>query len=76
MNLRQGNCHGRFKGGYITRAYGNPASGVHAVQLELAQCNYMDEEAPFGWRHDRAARLQSLPEALIRAMLTSAQQIA
>ena len=29
--------NGRFKGGYITRHYGRPADGVHAVQLELAQ---------------------------------------
>lgn len=69
-------ANGRFKGGYITRAYGNPARGVHAVQLELAQCNYMDEEAPFDWRYDRATLLQPLLEKLIRAMLMSAQQIA
>lgn len=34
----------RFKGGYITRHYGNPATGVQAMQLELAQRAYMDEE--------------------------------
>jgi N-formylglutamate amidohydrolase len=35
--------NGRFKGGYITRHYGDPANGVQAVQLELAQRAYMDE---------------------------------
>lgn len=35
---------GRFKGGYITRTYGNPAANIQAVQLELAQRCYMDEE--------------------------------
>lgn len=69
-------ANGRFKGGYITRAYGNPAQGVHAVQLELAQCNYMDESAPFRWQEERAAQLQPLLEHIIRAMLSSAQQIA
>jgi len=34
---------GRFKGGHITRAYGDPARGINAVQLELAQRSYMDE---------------------------------
>ena len=37
--------NGRFRGGYITRRYGNPDRGVHAVQLELAQRAYMDEAA-------------------------------
>lgn len=36
--------NGRFKGGYITRAYGLPEERVHAIQLELSQATYMDEE--------------------------------
>ena len=36
--------NGRFKGGYITRAYGQPADNVHAVQLELSQRTYMNSE--------------------------------
>ena len=35
---------GRFKGGYITRAYGNPVENIHALQLEKAQRAYMDED--------------------------------
>jgi len=35
--------NGRFKGGYITRHYGAPAQGVHAVQMELACRAYMPE---------------------------------
>ncbi|MBE7204810.1 MAG: N-formylglutamate deformylase [Parafilimonas terrae] len=34
---------GRFKGGYITRSYGWPGDGVHAVQMELACRGYMRE---------------------------------
>lgn len=34
---------GRFKGGHITRHYGQPARGVHAIQIELAQSGYMVE---------------------------------
>jgi N-formylglutamate deformylase len=37
--------NGRFKGGYITRHYGDPTRGIDAVQLELAQTTYMDEDA-------------------------------
>ncbi len=36
---------GRFKGGYITRHYGQPDSGMHAVQLELAMRGYLEEPA-------------------------------
>jgi N-formylglutamate deformylase len=35
--------NGRFKGGYITRAYGRPKEGIHSLQLELSQATYMDE---------------------------------
>jgi len=37
--------NGRFKGGYITRHYGDPENGVHALQLEIAQRAYMDEQS-------------------------------
>lgn len=36
-------ANGRFKGGYITRVHGDPARGVHAVQMELACRGYMRE---------------------------------
>lgn len=36
-------ANGRFKGGYITRQYGQPSQDVHAVQLELSQITYMEE---------------------------------
>ena len=39
--------NGRFKGGYITRCYGDPEKGIHAIQLEINQNNYLeDSEAP------------------------------
>jgi N-formylglutamate deformylase len=60
--------NGRFKGGYITRHYGDPAAGVDAVQLELAQCNYMDEET-FAYDDMRAASLQKVIRALLEAYL-------
>lgn len=49
--------NGRFKGGYITRHYGQPEKGVQAVQLELSQLNYMDEDS-FAYVADRAAQVQ------------------
>ena len=32
-----------YSGGYITRSYGQPADGVHAVQIEINRALYMDE---------------------------------
>lgn len=59
--------NGRFKGGHITRKYGQPSQGVHAIQLELCQCLYMDEQAPFDYRPDVAARLQPTLQAMLDA---------
>jgi len=62
-------ANGRFKGGYITRHYGNPGAGVDAVQLELVQRNYMDEDS-FEWDESRATRLLPTLRALIDAALS------
>jgi formiminoglutamase len=35
--------NGRFRGGWTTRHYGDPANGIHAIQMELACRTYMDE---------------------------------
>lgn len=61
--------NGRFKGGYITRAYGQPENDVHAVQLELAQVNYMEEIEPFSYTEDKASELQALLKPLLAGML-------
>jgi len=59
--------NGRFKGGHITRFYGQPAKGVHAIQLEMCQSTYMDETAPFTYREDRAAEVQPLLRQMVQA---------
>lgn len=38
--------NGRFKGGWTTRHYGRPETGVHAIQMELAQSTYLASETP------------------------------
>ena len=59
--------NGRFKGGWTTRQYGKPEAGVHAIQMELAQCNYMQESAP--WNYDMA-KAESL-RVVLRQLLLS-----
>ena len=60
--------NGRFKGGYITRHYGEPAQDAEAVQLELAQLNYMDEDT-FEYLDEIAAKTQRVLRALLEACL-------
>ena len=61
---------GRFKGGHITRHYGQPAQRIHAVQLEQCWCSYMREGPPYAWDATLAARVQPLLRRLLQTMLT------
>lgn len=60
----------RFKGGYITRHYGNPAAGVHAVQLELSEATYMDERPPYAFRESLARKLRPQLSTLLELFLS------
>lgn len=61
--------NGRFKGGYITRHYGRPGQGIQAIQLEMCQCLYMQENAPFDYLPTLAQQVQPTLQALIGAAL-------
>ena len=67
--------NGRFRGGYTTRHYGQPGTGVHALQMELACRGYMREpDGPVGegqWptAYD-AATAEPMREALTSVFLT------
>ncbi len=63
---------GRFKGGWITRAYGRPREGVEAVQLELACRAYMHEPeqpAPESWPTPIDEKLAAPTRATIKRVL-------
>ena len=60
---------GRFKGGFITRQYGRPAEGVHAVQMEMCWRCYMEEAPPFSYDSARAALVLPLLRELASTML-------
>jgi N-formylglutamate deformylase len=65
--------NGRFKGGWITRAYGRPQDGVHAIQMELAIRGYADEATPDRWDAARAAPMQATLRAVLQACLDFAK---
>ena len=60
---------GRFKGGHITREYGRPLQGFHAVQLEMCWRAYMDETPPWRWHPTRVAEVTPLLRCLVQALL-------
>ena len=70
---------GRFKGGWITRRYGQPDQGVHAVQMELACRGYIDEPSvltsdnwPTPYAAARAAPLRAALTDVLKACLAFA----
>ncbi len=62
----------RFKGGYITRHYGDPGNGIHALQLEIAQRTYMDEQTTV-FDAGKAERLGETLRHLLAAFLDAAR---
>jgi N-formylglutamate amidohydrolase len=63
--------NGRFKGGYITRRYGRPIDCIEAIQLELSQITYMNEEPPFALREDLAAGIRPVLRGILEALLAA-----
>ncbi|TCG01036.1 N-formylglutamate deformylase [Paraburkholderia strydomiana] len=68
-------ANGRFKGGYITRRFGAPQNGIHALQLEMCQSIYMNESHPFNYEPRRASALQPTLHAMVGAALSAVNQI-
>jgi N-formylglutamate deformylase len=61
--------NGRFKGGHITRHFGNPGDGIHAIQLEMCWRSYMNEAPPYRWDDTRSAQVTPLLGAFVDTLL-------
>jgi formiminoglutamase len=61
--------NGRFRGGWITRHYGSPQDGIHAIQMELAMRGYLAEPAPPLTRNNWPAPLDDARAAPLRVAL-------
>ncbi len=59
-----------YAGGYVTRHYGQPRSGVHVVQLEIARRLYMDESS-----HRKREGFVPLQARLQAMMVTIAREL-
>lgn len=68
-------ANGRFKGGFITRSFGAPDSGIHAIQLEMCQSIYMNEMAPFDYVQVRADAIQPTLKSMVEAALRAVAKL-
>lgn len=73
--------NGRFKGGWITRHYGRPSDGIHALQMELACRGYLREPVgpvgpdnwPVPYDADFAAPMRDTLKTILETALNWAQ---
>ena len=49
-----------YAGGFITEHYGNPAAGLHSIQIEINRALYMDER-----RYERSAGFERLAADIV-----------
>lgn len=76
--------NGRFKGGYTTRHYGRPASGAHAIQMELACRGYMAEpdgdalpgDWPPAYDETAAAPMRSVLRTVLQTLIETVRPLA
>ena len=66
--------NGRFKGGYITRRYGEPARNVHAMQREVSQRVYLNE-ATAAFDAQKASHLRGTLQPMLEAFLKSTESL-
>ncbi|WP_420858492.1 N-formylglutamate deformylase [Marivivens marinus] len=68
--------NGRFKGGWTTRHYGRPETGIHAIQMELAQSTHLaDETAGWAYDPDKAAGLRPYLQHILETLAELAQTL-
>ena len=68
--------NGRFKGGWTTRHYGQPDTGIHAIQMELAQSTHLSSEAPpFAYEPIKADRLRCHLRTILETLETLAPKL-
>lgn len=66
--------NGRFQGGHITRHFGDPERGVHALQLEIAQRAYLNEMTT-NFDAGKASNLRGTLQPMLEMFIESAKRI-
>ena len=64
--------NGRFTGGWTTRNYGNPAKGIHTIQMELAQSSYLvNENSNWKYSKDKADKIRPVLKEILTSLVFS-----
>ncbi len=63
--------NGRFKGGFITRGFGNPSKNIHAIQLELSQATYLNDDALAQGRYELDPEKSTVVKSQLKTILTA-----
>ena len=63
-----------FKGGQITRIYGNPSQGMHALQLEMSQDIYLTDDRQ-GLEAKRVAKLRPVLKQALRNLIQQMEKL-
>lgn len=58
-----------FKGGHITRYFGKPETRVHALQLEMAKINYMNNDE-LNFNENRAAEMKKVLRPVFEQLIS------
>lgn len=68
--------NGRFRGGWTTRHYGRPETGVHAIQMEIAQSAYLEtESAPFAFSTANSSVLRPVLSKILARLAALAPEL-
>ncbi|MAO08605.1 MAG: N-formylglutamate deformylase [Alteromonas sp.] len=58
-----------FKGGHITRSFGNPKNNIHALQLEMAKTNYMDDSET-EYHEESATKIRQVLQLMFQDLIS------
>ena len=68
------NHNSPFKGGQITRSFGKPTEGIHALQLEMSKIHYMDDQE-INYHEERANAMRKVLRKTFTALLNTLDSI-
>jgi N-formylglutamate deformylase len=68
--------NGRYRGGWTTRHHGKPETGIHTIQMEIAQSAYLESEAPpWAYSEEKAEHLRRTLKDILQTIADKALEL-